>query len=175
MFAIDGSTVLEIIARVSLVYLACLALLRVSGRRQVSELSQMDLLAMLLLSETVSPALTGNDQTVTAGVVAAATLVALCVVTGWMAFRSTRVERLIQGTAVILIEDGRVRPDVLRRHRISHDDLTTALHQNGVLHVAAVKRAYIEPDGKITVITQADHEDAQASLRRGRDRPEAPP
>lgn len=175
MFAIDGSKVLEIVARVGLIYIACLVLMRVTGRRQVSELSQMDLLAMLLISETVSPALTGGEETITGGLVAAATLFALCAATGWLAFLSPRVEQLIQGTAVILIEDGRVRADVLRKNRISDDDLKTTLHENGVLHVSAVKRAYIEPDGKITVIKQADHEDAQQSIRRGKGRSPAPP
>lgn len=170
MFAIDGVKALEIVARVCIIYVACLVLLRVAGRRQVSELSQMDLLAMLLISETVSPALTGNDESITVGVLAAATLFALCVATGWLAFRSSRVERLLQGTAVVLIEDGRVHTEVLRRHRISDDDLKATLHQNGVLHVGEVKRAYIEPDGQITLIKRADHEEAQPFLQGGRDR-----
>ena len=66
----------------------------------------------------------------------------------------------------MLIEDGRVRADVLCKFRISDDDLRTTLHQHGVLHVREVKRAFIEPDGEITLIKQADHAEAQPHLRR---------
>jgi uncharacterized membrane protein YcaP (DUF421 family) len=166
MFDMDGLKALEIVARVVLIYLACLILMRISGRREMSELSQMDLLVMLLISETVSPALTGGDESVVGGVIAAATLLGLCVATGWLAFRSPRVEKLLQGSAAVLIEDGRVRPDVLRKYRLSDDDLRTTLHQHGVLHVGEVKRAFIEPDGEITVIKQKDHDEAQSILQQ---------
>jgi uncharacterized membrane protein YcaP (DUF421 family) len=167
MFEIEGLKALEIIGRVALIYGACLVLLRVTGRREMSELSQMDLLVMLLISETVSPALTGGDESVTGGVIAAAALLALYGATGWLAFRSRRVEHLIQGTAAVLIEDGHVCPDVVRRYRISDDDLRTTLHQHGVLHVGEVKRAFVEPDGEITLIKQTDYDEAQPYIRRG--------
>ena len=161
MFDIDGLKALEIAARVACIYIACIVLMRVSGRREMSELSQTDLLVMLLISETVSPALTGGDESVTGGAIAAASLFALYVATGWIAFKSRRVETLLQGTAAVLIDDGRVRTDVLHKFRITDDDLRTTLHQHGVLHVREVKRAFVEPDGEITVIKQADHEEAR--------------
>src|SRR5688500_7317195 len=138
MFSIEGMKVLEIIARVALVYVACMVLLRVSGRREMSDMSPMDLLAMLLVSETVSPALTGGDETVTGGVIAASMLFALCVSTGWLAFRYRRAETLLQGHAAVLIEDGRVRSEVMNKYRISDDDLRTALHTQGLLEVRDV-------------------------------------
>ncbi len=170
MFDIGGWKALEIIARVALIYGACLVLMRATGRREMSELSQMDLLVMLLISETVSPALTGGDETITGGVVAAATLLALYSVTGWLAFKSRKVEKLLEGSACVLIEDGRVCPDVVRKYRITDDELRTTLHQHGILHVAEVKRAFVEPDGEITIVKKTDHAEAQPVLRRTRPR-----
>lgn len=164
MFAISGGHVLEIIARVTLVYAACMVLLRVAGRREMSQLSPMDLLAMLLLSETVSPALTAGDDTVTGGVIAAGTLIGLCVITGWISYRHRGLERAMQGVAAVLIQDGAVRPAILRRYRISADDLQTALHQNGVLSVQEIARAFVEPDGQITMIKAKDHEESLQRL-----------
>lgn len=168
MFDIDGLKALEIVGRVAFVYLAVLLLMRVSGRREMSELSAMDLLVMLLISETVSPALTGGDESVTGGMIAAATLLAFYVLTGWLAFRYRRVETLIQGTAAVLINDGHIQTDVLRKFRITDDDLRTTLHQHGLLHVTEVKRAFVEPDGEITVIKRKDHEEAQPIIERAR-------
>lgn len=161
MFDIEGMKVLEIVGRVSIVYVGCMILLRLSGRREMSQLSPMDFLGMLLLSETVSPALTGDDDSITGGMVAATTLIIWSVGTAWMAFANRKAESLLQGEAVVLIEDGRVKGDVIKKHRISPDDLENALHQHGMLHVREVKRAYVEADGEITMVKQKDYDDAQ--------------
>lgn len=143
---------LEIAGRVALLYLFCLLLLRLAGRRELSQLSPIDLMAMLLLSETVSPALTGGDDSLAGGMIAAGTLVALSVAVSWMSYRSRRFEKLVQGHALVLIDNGRVHSDVMRQERISNEDLRTALHEQGVLAVDEVKRAFVEPGGEITVI-----------------------
>jgi uncharacterized membrane protein YcaP (DUF421 family) len=162
MFATSPAHLLEIVARVGIIYAACMVLLRVSGRREMAQLSPMDLLAMLLLSETVSPALTANDNSVPGGLVAATTLIALCALTGRLSYRRRRVERALQGSAEVLIQDGEVRPAILRRYRISADDLATALHEHGVLSVRDIARAFVEPDGQITMIKAKDHEESLA-------------
>jgi uncharacterized membrane protein YcaP (DUF421 family) len=164
MFDTSAGQLLEIVARVVIIYVACMVLLRVSGRREMSELSPMDLLTMLLLSETVSPALTAGDESVIGGVVAASTLIALCVATGWISFKHRGAERIIQGAAAVLIHDGVVRPAILRRYRISADDLETALHQHGLLSVTEVARAFVEPDGEITIVKRKDHEESLERL-----------
>lgn len=161
MFDVGGGPLLEIIARVAIIYLGCMLLLRLSGRREMSELGPMDLLTMLLLSETVSPALTGDEQSVTAGLVAAAVLIGLAVFTSWLTTRSTRFERFVQGQVMTLIRDGKVSPTVLHKCRITDDELRSALHAAGVLHVGDVARAFVEADGEITIIKRKDLEDSR--------------
>ena len=161
MFEIEWSKALEIAARVAIVYVGCIVLVRLSGRRELSQLGPLDLLAMLLLSETVSPALTGGDETVTGGLVAATTLMGLCVITSWIVFKSRKVERVLQGRAALLIQNGRVDRKVMHDFRIADDDLKTVLHQHGMLHVNEVARAYLEPDGEITMIKRKDFDEAQ--------------
>jgi uncharacterized membrane protein YcaP (DUF421 family) len=148
---------LEIVGRVVVIYVACMALLRLSGRREMSELGPMDLLAMLLLSETVSPALTGGDNSVPTGIVASVTLMLLCVITQRIVFHSRKAEKVIQGEAVVLIRNGKVDSTVMRKFTITDEDLHTTLHQNGLLTVDEVKRAYVEADGEVTII-KADPE-----------------
>jgi uncharacterized membrane protein YcaP (DUF421 family) len=143
---------LEIVGRVVAIYAALFVMLRVAGRREMSELSPMDLLVMLLVSETVSPALTGGDQTLVGGLVAAATLIGLSVLIAYVTFRSQRIGRLLEGEAAELIRDGRVNRKVKQRFRISDDELDTALRQHGVAAPGDVARAYVEPDGEITVL-----------------------
>jgi uncharacterized membrane protein YcaP (DUF421 family) len=166
MFDIDVLELLRIVARVAIVYIACMALLRVSGRREMSELGPMDLLTMLLLSETVSPALTGGNHSLVAAMVAASMLMAMTVLTAALVRRSRIADRLIEGEAVVLIHDGRVRPDTLRRFRITDDDLRAALHAQGMMSVAEVARGFVEAGGKLTFIKRKDREDALARTHR---------
>lgn len=142
---------LEIVGRVAAVYVACMILLRLT-RREMAELGPMDLLTMLLLSETVSSSLTGGDQTLTGGLTAACALVAMGTLSEKIAFRWRRVERVIQGHAVVLIEKGRVDANVMRRFRITDDDLKATLHDKGLLSVDQVRRGYVEADGSVTII-----------------------
>ena len=151
---------LEIVGRVTVIYVAAMILLRLSGRREMAELGPMDLLAMLLVSEAVSPALTGGDDSLGAGLLAAATVMALGVLVSWMTFRWRRAERLITGEAAVLIDHGKLRPEVLRRYRITNDELRAKLHENGLQRVEQVKRAYVEADGDVTII---EEDQAEAS------------
>ena len=168
MFDIDALQLLGILVRVAIVYVACLVLLRVAGRREMSDLGPMDLLTMLLLSETVSPALTAGSHSLVAALVAASTLMGMTVLTAWLVLRSRLADRLIEGQAVVLIRDGRVRPDILRRFRITDDDLRAALHAQGMMSVAEVARGFVEAGGKLTFITRKDHEEALARTHRSR-------
>lgn len=165
MFETSLGTVIGVMARVAIIYAMLLCLLRLSGRRTMSDVTPMDIMVMLLVSETVSPALTAGDDSLTVGLVAAGTLVAIASVTSWLVFRSRGAEILISGRTERLIKDGRVDEEVLRRYRITDEDLDMALHQAGVLRVDHVARAYIEPDGEITVVPIKDVEAAQAASR----------
>lgn len=161
MFSIELTKILEILARVAIIYVGCFTLLRVSGRREMSELGPMDLLTMLLLSEVVSPALTGGDETVTGGMIAAAALIALGVLTSWLSVRSKRMDAILQGTAKLLIREGKVSASVMRSERITDADLRTALHQHGLMNVGDVARAFVEPDGEITIVKREDLESSR--------------
>jgi uncharacterized membrane protein YcaP (DUF421 family) len=163
VFDIDALELLKILVRVAIVYVTCMVLLRVAGRREMSDLGPMDLLTMLLLSETVSPALTGDNNSLVAALVAASMLMAMTVSTAWLVRRSRLADRLIEGEAVLLIRDGRVRPDILRRFRITDDDLRASLHAQGMMSVSEVARGFVEAGGRLTFIKHKDHEE---SLRR---------
>lgn len=162
MFDIAGNDALEIVARVAIVYSALLIMLRLAGRRTLGDITPMDMLLMLLVSETVSPAMTGGDESVTGGMVAAGTLIVLAFVMSHAVFRSRRIEQLVTGAVSVVIKDGKVDGDVMRKYRITDEDLKTALHQNGVLRVDVVARAFVEADGEITIVKQKDLEDDAA-------------
>ena len=145
---------LEIVARVAIVYLALLALLRIAGKRQLGQLSPMDLLTMLLVSETVSPALTAGDTSVPTGLVAGVTLILLALVISWLTFKSRLIERFTEGKPTVLISHGKLDERVMAAERITVQELTTALHRQGLTAVGQVALGTVEPDGEITMVKQ---------------------
>ena len=148
---------LEIVARVSILYVGLFVLLRLLGRRQLAELAPMDFLAMLVLSETVSPALTRSDPSVTAALVAAATLLFLTFGLDWATFRWRRLADVVEGEPRVLVTRGRVNRALMQRERIARSELVSALRREGVASVRDVRIAVLEPPGRITVIPRARH------------------
>jgi len=142
----------ELVARAVIVYLVLLVLLRLTGKRQVGQLAPFDLVLLLILSNAVQNAMNGGDNSVTAGVVLAVTLIALNGLVGYATHRSKRLERLIEGRPKVLIHNGRVFEDVLRGERLTRHELMAALRRCGCGCVEQVHVAVLENNGRISVV-----------------------
>jgi uncharacterized membrane protein YcaP (DUF421 family) len=143
---------LAIAARVVVVYLLVLFLVRLAGKREVGHLSPMEFLSALLLSETVSPALTAGDDSLAAAGVAAATLMLLTIASNVLSSRFRWFEVITEGSPALLIRSGRVNRRVMKRERITEQQLKAALRREGIESVSAVRKAFVEPNGDITIL-----------------------
>lgn len=141
----------ELVAQAALVSLFLLVLLRLTGKRQVGQLAPFDLVLRLILSNAVQNAMNGGDNSYTAGVVSASTLVALNSLLGWATFRSKWLERLVEGRPRVLVHNGRLREDVLRAERLTRHELMAALRRAGCDAVEEVHTAVLENNGQISV------------------------
>ena len=149
---IENTTPLAQVAlRVAILYLLLIVMVRITGKREVGQLAPLDLLAMLLLAETVSPGLTGQDTSVTASLAAAATLLLLTKAVGRLTRSSHRLERWIDGVPVVVARNGRPIEESLRREGITHQELESAVRKNNVEDLSQVRLAVVEPDGTISV------------------------
>lgn len=146
----------SIALRASVIYLALLVLLRIGGRRELAQLTPADVLLLLLLSEAVSPALTGGNDSVLAGLAAAAILIALTFTIGWLTFRSPRFEALVEGNSVLLVREGKPIVEQLRSMRITNQQLKTFLHEHGLIRMDQVAAAYVEPSGRVTIVKKGE-------------------
>ena len=152
---LSEAPLLEIVLRVAVLYVSLIVLVRVAGKREVGQLGPLDLLAMLMLSETVSPALTAGDTSLPAALTAAATLLALTAAIGRLTYHSRFLERWIEGRPVILVEEGNLLEEAARAERISKQDVESALRRNGLATAAGARLAVLEPSGEITVLPKA--------------------
>src|SRR4051812_24829840 len=119
-----GLEILETAGRVAGVYLALFVMLRVVGRRELAQLTPVDLLTMLLLSETVSPALNGTDRSLPRGLLWAALLIGCSALLSRLTFHK-RLDHIVEGRALVLIDRGRVLAEVMRQHRVTDQQLQT--------------------------------------------------
>lgn len=142
----------EIILRVILIYLALLAMIRLSGKREVGQLAPMDLLVILLVSETVSPALTADDTSLPGALLAAGTLFVLTSAIALVTRRSDAAERVVEGEAKPIVRDGHVLEKAMHEERLTEEDLNHALRLHGLTSIADVALAVLEEGGEITVV-----------------------
>lgn len=140
----------EFIVRGATVYLVLLMLVRISGKRTVGQFTPFDLLVVMLLSESVSNSLSGGDSSVVGGLIIASTLIALNLLVGFVSSRSRTVDRMLEGSPVLLGRQGRIFDEVLREQRIGMGEVEEALRKaDCTLHEMAY--AFLETDGEISV------------------------
>jgi len=144
------------ILRAAVVYFMVLLFIRVSGKRQVGQMTPFDLVLFLLISNAVQNAMNGGDNSITAGVILAATLILLSVIMGWMTRRYRNLEKLIDGEAEILIHNGKLRPHALERAGLTQHELMAALREADCAAICDVHTAVLETNGRVTVLTRKD-------------------
>lgn len=134
------------------IYLFVIALLRVVGRRQLAQLSPLDLVVVLLLGSAVETAMIHGDVSLAAGLVSASTLLVLNRLLTLVFLHAPRLSQLVNGGPILLVHDGTVIEEHLRRVGITQPDLDAALRSRGFTGPDAVRAAVLETDGSITVV-----------------------
>lgn len=145
----------EFVLRGLLVYGFLLITLRLTGKRQVGQLAPFDLVLLLVLSNAVQNSMNAGDNTVAAGFILVATLLAVNGMLSWLTWRSKRAETLLEGRPQILVHNGQPDESMLRSERITRHELMAAVRQAGLSDVAEVRVAILETNGRINVIAKA--------------------
>ncbi len=144
---------LAIFLRSSLVYILLLALMRIFGKRELTQLSVLDLILILLISNAVQNAMTGPDTSVEGGIVAATALFTTNLVLKKILNLFPKLNALINGEPVMLIYQGTIKTENLKKDGISQTELETACREHGVKSIEEVDLAILEIDGNISVLS----------------------
>lgn len=151
MFAMQ-LPLLEKILRPICVYLFLLVGLRLAGKRELAQLNPFDLIVLLTLSNTVQNAIIGNDNSITGGLVGAATLLLVNYLVVRFVHRHRQLEKLVEGNRDYLVRHGRILRNHLNRELITRAELVAAAHRQGIGSLAEVESAVLEPTGTLTFI-----------------------
>jgi len=146
----------EIFIRTASIYLLILIGVRLSGKREVGQMTPFDLTLLLLLSNAVQNAMTGPDTSLPGGVVAACTLLLMNYLVAEVSGMNRRFRRFVQGSPTLLIHDGQLLPSNLAREHLTVDEVERALREHGIASVKDVSLAVLEVDGSISALKYDD-------------------
>jgi len=150
--------------RSAAVYVCIVVFIRVFGKKELSQLSVIDLVFILLISNAVQNAMVGNDTSLLGGLTAAVTLFMLNAILRLLVFRFKSVEKFLEGDPVILVYKGEIIHKQLEKQKITLDELQATIREHGVEHVKDVDLAVLEIDGNISVLS--DNYAHQSSRKR---------
>lgn len=143
----------SIAIRSVLVYLFVILAIRIFGKKELTQLSIVDLVFILLISNSLQAAMVGNDTTLTGGLIAASSLFVVNWILKNLIYKSKRISETIQGSPTMLVYQGKVLYKHMEKAQISHDELEATIREHGVKDIAAVDLAILEVDGNISVLS----------------------
>jgi uncharacterized membrane protein YcaP (DUF421 family) len=156
--------VLELVVRGSAIYLALFLLLRLLLKRQSGTLGLTDLLVVVLIADAAQNAMANEYRSITEGLVLVATIIGWSYALDWLGYWFPRVERFIHPPALPLVQAGHLLRHNMRRELVTEEELMSQLREQGIHELTAVKLAYMEGDGRISVIVEKTH--PRGSLKR---------
>jgi uncharacterized membrane protein YcaP (DUF421 family) len=148
---VPAGPLLEVIVRGTVLYLFLFAVMRLLPRRQAGSVAVSDLLLLVLLADAAQNGMAGEYTSITEGVVLVSTIIAWDYLIDWVDFRFPQL-RLNPCGAIPLVREGRVLAANMKQQKVTRDELESQVRQHGLEDLGSVRAAYLEPDGRISVI-----------------------
>ena len=152
MFPASGHALIEIALRTAVIYAVVLLGMRLSGKREVGQMTPFDLTLLLLISNAVQNAMTGPDTSLLGGVIAAFTLLLLNYLIAEVSGGNRRFRKFVQGQPSLLVHDGQIIAAHMAKEHVSMDELQRALREHGIASYHDVALAVLEVDGSISCL-----------------------
>lgn len=144
---------IEIVLRTICVYAFMIIAIRIFGKKELAQLSVIDLVFILLISNSVQNAMVGPNTSLNGGLVAAGSLFLVNYTLKQILYRSKKMSNLIQGEAVLLIYNGVANMENCKKAEITIEELEAAVREHGAKDIQKVELAILEVDGNISVIS----------------------
>lgn len=145
---------MDIILRAAATFILLFAVTRIMGRRELGEMEPFDLILLVVVGDLIQQGVTQSDYSFTGAALALSTIAVLTVAVSYVSFRVKRLRPVLQGRPTVLVLDGEVQSDNLRRERITIDELQAEARRQQVMSLSDVRLAVLETSGRISVIPE---------------------
>jgi len=162
MLHLTLSEACDILLRTGIVYLLVVLGMRLMGKREIAQLSVFDFVFVLLIASAVQDAMVGDNNTLTGGLLSAAVLFGLNWLVRSLMLRSRRMNRLFAGDPVVLVYQGKMHNDNMRKVRITKEELLAVIREHGLPNENEVDLCMLEVNGEISVLS---HDYSKRSAR----------
>ena len=153
MMELLNNNYVRIIGSTLAVYVFIVVAIRLFGKKELAQLSVVDLVFILLISNAVQNAMVGPDATLLGGLVAASTLFLVNYLLKYLQYKFPKFGKVVEGDAIMLVYEGKFIDAHLKKARITEDEIMEAVREHGVASIEEVNLAIMEVDGSISVLS----------------------
>jgi uncharacterized membrane protein YcaP (DUF421 family) len=143
---------MQIVVRAAVLYFFIVVVTRAMGKKELSEISTIELLLLVVMGDLIQQGVTGDDRSVTGAMLAVATMALLVLAFSYLSFRFSRVRSITEGTPVLIVLDGKPLLDALKVERLTLDEVKDAAREQGIVDLADVRMGVLEADGKFSFV-----------------------
>lgn len=145
---------MDLVLRAAVIYVFLFVLMRLIGRRELSQLQPFDVLLLVVLGDLITQGALQSDMSLTGAMLASGTFALLTVATSFLAYRFRRLRPLLEGEPLVVVVDGKVVERNLARERLTIDDIQEEARANGIPSLSDVRWAVLETTGRISFISR---------------------
>ena len=146
---------MDIVLRAAVAYVFIVFMLRILGRRELSSLGPTDLVLLVVMGDLIQNGVTQSDYSVTGVFLAVSTIGLMTLGMSYVTFKSPFARRVVEGTPLILVEDGKPVTTNLKAERLNLSDITEAMRAQGIETLDEVKWCVLEASGSMSFVKQA--------------------
>lgn len=143
---------MDIVLRALILYAFVVFVMRIIGRRELSSLSAIDLVLLVVLGDAIQQGLTQDDYSVTGAIIAVSTIATIQVFSSYLSFRSKRARKILEGEPIVIVQDGKPIDRNLRRERLTEDEVAEEMRLQQIASFDELEWAILESDGNISFI-----------------------
>ena len=147
---------MESVFRGLFIYAVLMVLFRMTGKRSLGQITTFDFVLLLIISEAIQNGMVGSGYSITNALVLVVTLVTADVTLSLVKRRSPRLEQFLDGTPIVIVENGRPLRDRMDKERVDESDVLSAARREGLERMSQIKYAVLERNGQISIIPRED-------------------
>ena len=145
---------MDVVLRAAVIYVFLFVLMRLIGRRELSQLQPFDVLLLVVLGDLITQGALQSDMSLTGAGLAAGTFALMTVGTSFLAYRFRRLRPVLEGEPLVIVTDGKVVEQNLSRERLTIEDIQEEARANGIGSLNDVRWAVLETTGRISFISR---------------------
>lgn len=144
------------VIRTILLYIVIILAIRIMGKRQIGELQTSELVVTLLISDIAAIPMQNTEQSLLSGIVPILILIVCEIIISLLMLKRAGFRRIICGKPIVIISDGKINQSEMHRLRMSTEDLSEELRQQGIFNIEDVGFAIVETNGKLSVLKKPE-------------------